>query len=141
MAIVHVATSPQQAACDAVVDLIDVGGTGTVSIYADVIPTDANTAVGAQVLLGVLTFSAAAFGDANTSGVATANAITGDSDANATDTATWARIKDGSGNTIFDCDVTLEAGGGSIEMDEVNIIVNGTIDITNFTVTFGDGVA
>ena len=48
------------AAADAVVDRIDTGGAGTIKIYTGTIPTDADTAVGAQTLLATLTFSATA---------------------------------------------------------------------------------
>ncbi len=65
------------AACDAIVDAIDGGpAAGTIKIYSGTIPTDADTAIGAQVLRATLTFSDPAFGAA-ANGVATASAITG----------------------------------------------------------------
>ena len=80
------------AACDAIVDAIDGGAAaGTIKIYTGTIPTDADTALGAQTLLATLTFSDPAFGAAS-NGVATASAITSDTSADATGTAAWARI-------------------------------------------------
>src|SRR3990167_9470244 len=87
------------AAADAVVDRIDTGGAGTIKIYTGTIPTDADTAIGAQVLLATLTFAATAFGAA-ANGVATAAAITSDSSADATGTAAWARIATGGGTHL-----------------------------------------
>src|SRR3990167_3691637 len=102
------------AAADAVVDRIDVGGAGTIKIYDGTIPTDADTAVGAQVLLATLTFSATAFGAAS-NGVATAAAIVSDSSADATNTAAWARIASGAGTTQMD--VTVGTPGDDINFN------------------------
>ena len=142
MANLRVATATRQAMCDAAVDLIDGGsGAGTIKIYAGSQPANANTAVSGQTLLATLTFSATAFGAANTSGVATAASITDDSSADATGTAAWARIADGDGDTVFDCDVTATGGGGTIELNTTSIVAGGTVSITSFTVTQPDGSA
>jgi len=61
---------------------------GYIRIYDGTQPTNADTAVGAQVLLAELRFGADAF-PAASAGVLTANAITDDSSANATGTASW----------------------------------------------------
>ena len=73
---------------------------GTIKIYNGTIPTTPQTAVGAQTLLAQLSLAATAFGAAST-GVATAGTITGDTSADATGTASWARIA--GGGTVFDC--------------------------------------
>jgi hypothetical protein len=139
MATLHLATAPQNAACDAVVDLIDAGAAGgTIKIYDGTIPTDANTAVSTQTLLATLTFSATAFG-ASSSGVATAASITSDSSADDTGTASWARIADSDANTIMDVDVTATGGGGTIELNTTSITSGGEVAITAFTVTMPDG--
>lgn len=138
MANVRLATAPQNAACDAIVDLIDAGaGAGTIKIYDGTQPANANTAVTTQTLLATLTYSATAFGAAS-SGVATAAAITGDSAADATGTATWARVADSNGNTIFDCDVNTT--GATINLNSVSIVTGGTVDISSFTLTMPSGV-
>lgn len=120
------------AAADAVVDLIDAGGAGTIKIYTGTIPTDANTAIGAQVLLATLTFSATAFGAAS-NGVATASAITSDSSADATGTATWARIASGGGTTIMD--VTVGTSGEDINFNTVSFVTAAAIAISSLTYT------
>lgn len=138
MANVRLATAAQQAAMDAVVDLIDGGsGAGTIKIYTGSQPADANTAVSSQTLLGTLTFSDPAFGATNSSGTATASSITSDTSADATGTAAWARIADSSGNTIFDCDVGTS--GATINLNTVNVVSGATIAITSFTLTHPSG--
>ncbi len=121
------------AAADAVVDLIDAGsGAGTIKIYTATIPTDANTALGAQTLLATLTFSDPAFGAAS-NGVATASAITSDSSADATDTAAWARIADSNGTTIMD--VTVGTSGEDINFNTVSFVSGAAIAISSLTYT------
>ena len=138
MANVRLANAPQQAAMDAVVDLIDAGaGAGTINIYDGTQPADANTAVSTQTLLATLTFSDPAFGATSTAGVATASAITEDSSANATGTASWARILDSNSAVIFDCDVGTT--GTTIILNSVSITIGGTVSITSFTMTHPDG--
>lgn len=120
------------AAADAVVDRIDTGGAGTIKIYSGTIPTDADTAIGAQVLLATLTFSATAFGSA-ANGVATANAITSDSSIDATNTAAWARIANGSGTTQMD--VTVGTSGEDINFNTVSFVSGASCAITALTYT------
>lgn len=121
------------AAADAVVDLIDAGsGAGTIKIYTGTIPTDANTAIGAQTLLATLTFSDPAFGAAS-NGVATASAITSDSSADATGTAAWARIADSNGTTIMD--VTVGTSGEDINFNTVSFVSGAAIAISSLTYT------
>jgi hypothetical protein len=120
------------AAADAVVDRIDTGGAGTIKIYTGTIPTDADTAIGAQVLLATLTFSATAFGAAS-NGVATANAITSDTAADATGTAAWARIANGAGTTQMD--VTVGTSGDDINFNTVSFVTGATVAITSLTYT------
>jgi hypothetical protein len=121
------------AACDAIVDAIDGGaGAGTIKIYAGTIPTDADTALGAQTLLATLTFSDPAFGAAS-NGVATASAITSDTSADATNTATWARIASSTPTTIMD--VTVGTSGDDINFNTVSFVTGATVAITALTVT------
>lgn len=121
------------AAADAVVDLIDAGAAaGTIKIYGDTIPTNADTAVGAQTLLATLTFSDPAFGAAS-NGVATASAITSDTSADDTDTATWARIADSNGVTIMD--VVVGTSGEDINFNTASFVTGATVSITSLTYT------
>lgn len=141
MANVRLANQTQQDACDAVAGYIDTGtGAGTIEIRDGTQPANANlTATG--TLLATLTFQTTAFGAADTSGVATVTpSIVGDTSADASGTASWARIKTSGSATVFDCDVTNNTGTGTIKFDSVNFQVGGTVDITAFTITHPDGV-
>ena len=131
-----ISNAAAKAACDAIVDLLDVGGAGSLKIYDGTQATDPDTAVGAQVLLANLTLSNPAFGaaaDANPGGRATANSITGDSSADATGTATWFRASSGGGSAVID---------GSVGTASADLILGSTsiqsgvqVNVTSWTVT------
>ena len=133
MAVTKLATIARNAAADAVVDLIDAGGAGTIRIYTGAQPATPETAA-SGTLLATLTFSGTAFGAADT-GVATAAAITPDASADDTGTAGWARIANGSGATIMDVDVGASASGATIEFDSVAFEAGGAINISALTYT------
>jgi hypothetical protein len=104
----------------------DALNSGYIRIYDGTQPTNADTAVGAQVLLAELRFGADAFGAAS-GGTITANAITDDSSANATGTATWARILASNGTTVwFD---------GSVGTSSANVILNTTSIVSGAVVS------
>ena len=115
--------------------LIDGGtGNGTIKIYTGTQPASADDGIGGATLLGTLTFSKPS-APAASGGVLTFNSITQDDSADATGTATWARIADSAGNTVFDCDVTATGGGGTITLNTTSIVAGGPIVITSFTIT------
>ena len=140
MAFVHITTALRNAMADAVTTAIDAGsGAGYIEIYeddGDGIPATANVAVTDQTLLGTLTFSDPSFGSAS-SGVITASSITGETSADATGTAAWARIYD-SDDTVI-CDVDVGTSATSIILSSTAITAAGTIDLTSFTFTMPDG--
>lgn len=125
-----------KAACDAVVDLLDVGGAGYLEIRTGSQPATANTAA-SGTLLGTLTLSATAFGAATTASpsVATAAAITSDTSADNSGTAGWFRAYNNAGTAIIDGSVTATGGGGDMTLDTVTIVAGGTIAITSWTVS------
>lgn len=120
---------------DSLVDALDTGGAGTIKIYTTAQAATADTAIGAQVLLATLTFSATAFGAATTAdpSVATAASITDDSSADATNTAAWARWASGAGTTILDC--TVGTSGADINFNTVSFVSGATVSITALTVS------
>lgn len=124
-----------QAALDAIVDRLDSGGAGTIKIYDGAKAATADTALGAQVLLATLTFSATAFGAASNADptVATAASITSDSSADATGTATWARWASGGGTTILDCSVGTATS--DIIFGTAAFVAGAVIAISALTVT------
>lgn len=115
------------------------GASGKLRIYSGTQPTNADTAVGTQTLLAELTCNAT-FAPAASGGVLTLNAITSDSSANATGTATWFRITDSAGTTtVLDGDVsTVAAGTGDLQLDSTSITAGQTVNVTSFTITEGN---
>lgn len=124
------------AACNAIVDLIDVGGTGKLRIYSGTQPTNPDVAIGSQVLLAELTLSSPAFGNAadlNPGARATANAITSDTSANATGTATWFRVVNQAGTAIIDGSVGTS--GADLNIATTSIVSGATVSVSSWTVT------
>lgn len=118
------------AMCDALVDLLD---SGYLRIYDGTIPTNADTAVGAQTLLAELRFNATAFGSAS-NGVATANALTADSSANATGTASWFRALKSDGTTVV-MDGTVGTSGEDLNLNTTSIVSGAAVSVSSMTVT------
>lgn len=129
----RLATSARNAAANGIVDLIDAGsGAGTIAIRTGAQPTNVGDS-DSGTLLGTLTFSDPAFGNAST-GVATASAITSDTNADNSGTAAHFRIKDSDANIV--ADGTAGSGSGDLNFSTTNVIVaGGTIAISSFTVT------
>jgi hypothetical protein len=121
------------AAADAVRVLIDVGGAGYLRIYSGTQPATADTALSGNTLLAELRFGATAFGAAS-NGVCTANAITQDSSADATGTASFFRIFAGNGTTVI-LDGTVGTSGADINFNTVAFVLGAIIAITALTYT------
>lgn len=134
MATVHFATTTKNKIVTPIRDDIDGGsGAGTIKIYTGSMPATTADAITSQVLLGTLTFSDPS--GTISGGVLTMSAITDDSSADATGTATWARIADSAGVVVMDIDVTNTGGGGALQLNTVAIVAAGPIKITAFTIT------
>lgn len=134
MAVLHFAAAVKNSILTPIRDAIDAGaGAGTVKIYTGTIPATADTAITSQVLLGTLTFADPC--GTVSAGVLTMNAITQDSSADATGTASWARIADSTGAAVKDIDVTTTGGGGALQMNTTNIVTAGPILISSFAVS------
>lgn len=134
MAILRVVTAVKDTALTGIKTAIDAGpGAGTIKIYTATMPTLPSDAVTSQTLLGTLTFSDPC--GTVSAGTLTMSAITQDSSADATGTAAWARIADSTGATVMDIDVTNTGGGGTLQLNTVNIVAGGPILISSFTIT------
>jgi hypothetical protein len=140
MANMRIATATRNAMLDALVAKMNLGsGPATLKMYSGAQPANANTAPGVgNTLLGTLTFSDPAASGA-AAGVVTFDAITEDSAADATDTATWARIADSDGNAVFDGDI--DDTDGMIILNTTSIVTGGPIRISSFTVTLPASVS
>ncbi len=136
MALLRLVTALQTACITPIQTAIDAGGSnGTIKVYNGTMPATPATAITTQTRLATLTFSHACGSVA--SGVFTAAAITQDSSAAATGTATWARIFDSSGATVADIDVTSTGGGGLLQFNTTNIVAGGPVLCTSFVLNVG----
>lgn len=107
-----------------------------IRIYSGTQPATADTALSGNTLLATLTCSNPAFG-ASSNGVITLSSVTDDSSADATGTASFARIVTGTAfNTVFDCDVGTS--GATINLNTVSIVSGGVVSITSGSITFAD---
>lgn len=85
--------------------------------------------------LATLTMSDPAFAAA-TGGTLTANAITGDTSADATGTATWFRITDSVSGHVLDGDVGTS--GSDLNLNTVSITAGVAVDVTSMVLTAGN---
>jgi len=111
--------------------------TGYLRIYDGAQPTNADTAVGAQVLLAELRFNATAF-PAAVAGLLTANAITGDAAANATGTAAWFRCLQSNGTSVI-MDGTVGTATSDLVLDSTAIQINADVNVTSYTIQVSKG--
>jgi hypothetical protein len=109
---------------------------GFFDIYDGAQPTTADTALGAQVKLARLTFGNPAFAAA-VAGVATANAITQDSSADAAGTAAWCRVLKSDGTAVMDGSVGTS--GCNLNINSVAISAGAAVSATSFTLTESKG--
>jgi hypothetical protein len=110
---------------------------GLINIYSGTRPTNANTALSGNTLLASLTLNATSAGSAS-SGVWTANSITADSSADATGTASFARVFQSDGTTAI-VDVSVGTSGAELNLNTLSIVSGATVSVTSFTITFGVG--
>lgn len=107
--------------------------TGYLRIYDGTQPAGPDTAVSTQVLLAELRFNATAF-PAASGGVLTANAITSDSSANATGTASWFRCLQSDGTTALH-DGTVGTASANAIVATTSIVTGAVVDCSAFTIT------
>lgn len=128
------ATTLRNARLDAITTAIDAGaGAGLLRIYDGSRPATGGTAT---TLLAELTFSDPSAGSAS-SGVLTLSAITADASANATGTATWARVVDSTGAFVMDADVGTSGTDMIINSTSISAGVQVSATGTN-TITAGN---
>ncbi len=127
---------------NAICDNVDEGTLGAIIVgYTTAQAVDPDTAIGAQVKLFTCTASATAFGvatDAAPGGLKTANAITDDTSADATNTLDWCRASSSSvADTALDDHIDGEADttGSDWTFNTVAIVAGATVSITSWTCT------
>lgn len=127
----------QQASTDAVVDRIDLGtgtATGKLRLYSGTQPADADSApVG--TLLVEIDLANPAYGSANSSGTAALAGTPRTGTGAAAGNAASFRVINRDGATVFDGAVTATGGGGQLELDNINIAVGQTVNVTSLNYT------
>ena len=121
------------AACNAIVDLCDVGGAGSLRIRTGAQPANGDSAATGTVLV-TFTLSATAFGaaaDANPHADATANAIAS-VNAAAAGTAGYYEVLDNAGTVLWTGTVTATGGGGDLTLASVSITSGQTVAVTSW---------
>lgn len=129
--------------CDAIVDSCDTASSQTsplLVIYSGTAPANVDTALSGNTVLAELEMSNPAFGDAVDAGpgaTATANAISNDTAANATGTASFFRIFDraASRKARIQGTVTVTSGGGELELPTLSIVADVAVSISSLTIT------
>lgn len=111
-----------------------IGASGKLRIYDGTRPASGGSAT---TLLAELGIANPAAGSAS-SGVLTFTVPMTDSSANATGTATWARIVDGSSTFIADFDVSNTAGSGELKLVTTSIVATQPVEVSSFTITAGN---
>lgn len=109
------------------------GASALLRIYDGSRPATGGTAT---TLLAELTCNST-FAAAASGGVLTLNAITADSSANATGTATWFRIVKSDGTT-FVMDGSVGTSGSDLNLNTTSIVSGANVSVTSFTITAGN---
>ena len=123
-------TTLRNARLDAITTAI--GTSGLLRIYDGTRPASGGTAT---TLLAQLTLSAT-FAPAASLGVLTASAIGSDASADATGTATWARLTTSAG--VFVADMGVGTSGQEVTLNTVSIVILGTVACTSLVITAGN---
>jgi hypothetical protein len=110
---------------------------GLLRLYSGTRPANADTALSGNTLLAQLTLNATSAGAAS-GGVWTANAITSDASADATGTASFARLFESDGTTAI-ADFSLGTSGTEVIVSTTSIVAAAVVSCSSFTVTYGVG--
>ena len=124
-------TSLRNAQLDAITTAV--GTSGILRIYSGTRPANVAAAI-TGTLLAELVCNASAFAAAASGGVLTANAISNDSSANASGTASHYRLWKSDGTTaVIDGDVSTS--GADLNLDNTSITTGQVVSVTSFTIT------
>jgi len=131
MALAYDVTSIRNAMLDTITTRA--GASALLRIYSGTRPATGGTAT---TLLAELTCNAT-FAPAASAGVLTLNAITQDSSANASGTASWFRIVKSDGTT-FVLDGDVGTSGSDLNLVTTTIVATQPVSVTSFVITEGN---
>jgi hypothetical protein len=131
-----ITTAARSAAANAVTALVDAGSQAArLRIYSGTPPADVNAALSGNTLLADLAMSDPAFGAAS-AGVSTAAAITSDTSADATGTATFFRVGAWDGTTFTPTfQGSVGTSGCDLNLSSTSITLGGTVAVSSLTYT------
>lgn len=132
---INITIATRNAMLSAINTAVNAGaGAGKLRIYDGSKPANADTAVGAQVLLAEITLADPAFA-APSGGTMDIDADpdVSDASANATGTASWARIVDSDNNAVYDG--TVATSGADFNISSTSITSGQTVTLVSGTLT------
>lgn len=123
---------------DAQLDALDTyaANAALLRIYDGTPPASANAALSSNTLLAELTMGSPPFGAA-ASGTLTAAAITQDSSANATGTASFFRIYKADGTTVV-CQGAVSTSGSDLNLNTTSIVSGAAVSVSSLVITGGN---
>jgi hypothetical protein len=127
------------AGLDAMLDLLDVGGAGSLRIYSGTAPADADTALSGNTLLAQLMLSATGFAgatDGTAKATASANSITQDASADATGTATFCRLYTNGGTCVWQG--TVSTSGANLNLVTTSIVATQPVSCSSFVMNLNE---
>lgn len=131
---VQLSTLARNAKLDAITTII--GSSPLLRIYNGTPPANVGTALSGNTLLAELAMSATPF-PASSAGVLTANAITTESSANNTGTASFYRVYKSDGTTA-EIQGTVATSGADLNLNTTSIVAGGPVAVSSFTYTEGN---
>lgn len=106
---------------------------GKLRIYSGSVPANADASLGGATLLAELTMNATSFGAAS-SGTITANAITADTSADETGTASFFRVYESDGSTVV-YQGTVGTSGADLNLNTTSITAGVQVQVTSLTLS------
>ena len=126
---------------DAITTKLDAGTAAVINIYSGTPPADPDASLSGNTLLAQLTHNATSYGaaaDANPGGRITANAITGDTSADATGTASFYRQLTQNAGTVC-TQGTVGTSAADMILNTVALTAGSAVNITSATITVPEG--
>lgn len=131
---ISITTANRNARADALTTAI--GNAALLRVYDGTPPASANAALSSNTLLAELT-CASPFAPAASGGVLTASAITQDSSANATGTASFFRVYKSDGTTVA-YQGSVGTSGQDLNLNTTSIVAAGPVAVTSLVLTEGN---
>lgn len=121
---------------DAMLAVLNVSGAGSLRGLSGTAPADADASLSGNTLLFQCALSSTSFAgatDGTGKATAIANAITQDSSADATGTATFCRFYNNAGVCKWQGTITATGGGGNLQLVTVSIVATQPVSCSSFT--------